>query len=146
MKVSVFFIAALLTMLQACGPKPVAIRYGEDKCVHCQMSIVDPRFGCELVTSKGKVYKFDAVECMVNYLQAMEAPADAALLLTNTWDEPGVLLDVNACVFLQSNELPSPMGMYLNPFHSENQALETQSRHGGKILRWDELKGIVTPF
>lgn len=146
MKVPIFFFAAFLTVLQACGPRPVDIRYGEDKCVHCQMSIIDPRFGCELVTSKGKAYKFDAVECLVHYLKTTEAQADAALLLTNTWDEPGILLDVNTCVFLQSDELPSPMGMYLNPFHSESQALETQSRHGGKILRWGELKHIVMTF
>ena len=36
------------------------------------MTIVDPRYGAELVTTKGKVYKYDAVECLINSVYADE--------------------------------------------------------------------------
>ena len=138
-------VAAL--MISACDPRPDAIRYGEDKCAHCLMTIVDPRFGCEMVTEKGKIYKFDAVECMVSYLNKPDNnPVPAAHLLTNTHDKPEQLTDVLDCVFLISLELPSPMGMYINPFHSEVKAIETQKRHGGTIYSWDELSDVIQPF
>jgi copper chaperone NosL len=57
----------IMIMLIACNPERKPIQYGEDKCAFCRMSIVDQRFGGEIVTQKGKVYMFDAVECMVNY-------------------------------------------------------------------------------
>lgn len=38
------------------------------------------------------------------------------------------------------------MGMYINPFHSEVEAIETQKRHGGMIFSWDELSGVIQPF
>jgi copper chaperone NosL len=58
----------LVLLLLACNPESQPINYGADMCEFCRMSIVDQRFGSEIVTQKGKVYKFDAVECMINYL------------------------------------------------------------------------------
>ena len=36
------------------------------------MTIVDNKHSAELVTTKGKVYKFDAIECMIRHLQNIE--------------------------------------------------------------------------
>ncbi len=76
----------LLFLIAGCSTEPEPIRFGEDKCAYCQMMIAEPNYGAELVTEKGRVYKFDAVECLVNY-QA-EHPKDYAHQLVTPFDAP----------------------------------------------------------
>ena len=130
-----------LLVLNSCNPESKPIVYGEDKCEFCRMSIVDQRFGGEIVTQKGKVYKYDAVECMVNYIDKhVEDESKLKLVLTNSYDSPGKLTDVNLCYYLISSNMPSPMGMFLNPFKSLEAATVTQKEQSGAILNWKELR------
>ena len=68
-------------------PKQEEINYGVDACAYCKMNIVDPKFGAELITKKGRVYKFDAIECMVNYDREMQKPVHQYLV--NVISQPG---------------------------------------------------------
>jgi len=123
-----------------CTPEKSPIDYGLDKCQFCKMTIVDKRFGCELVTTKGKVFKFDATECMVHFLDSDEVHKnDIAMLLTNTYDMPGQLIHVDHCYFLQSENMPSPMGKFINPFSEEILAMEFKESRSGSIYQWEEL-------
>lgn len=125
----------------SCNPESEAINYGSDMCQFCRMSIVDQRFGSEIVTQKGKVYKFDAVECMVNYLE--ERVVDESKIkyvLTNTLDVPGKLVDVQDCRFLISKNMPSPMGMFINPFSDSTMAIRNREENSGTILDWVSLR------
>ncbi|MGB5288980.1 MAG: hypothetical protein WBN42_10875, partial [Ignavibacteriaceae bacterium] len=61
-KFSMVFLLPLLFLLASCGSKPEPINYGKDECEFCRMQISDNRYGAELVTDKGKVYKFDSIE------------------------------------------------------------------------------------
>ena len=132
---------AVLAIAGACKSESKPIIYGEDKCEFCRMSIVDQQFGCEVVTKKGKVFKFDAVECMVNYLDQKQLDESAyAMILTNAYDAPGKLIDATACNYLQSENMPSPMGMFLNPFENSDEAIKYQKQETGTIYDWQELR------
>jgi copper chaperone NosL len=136
-------ISAILLVLfiMACNPESQPINYGSDMCEFCRMSIVDQRFGAEIVTQKGKVYKFDAAECMVNYLdKRVDDESHLTYILTNTLDEPGKLVDVRDCRFLISKNMPSPMGMYINPFRDSNLASTSQAENSGLIYDWTGLR------
>ena len=105
------------------------------------MSIVDQRFGGEIVTKKGKVFKFDAAECMVNYLGEHEADeSNMSMILTNTYDQPGKLADATSCHYLISRNMPSPMGMFLNPFEDKAQLNKFQQENEGSTFSWQELR------
>src|SRR5690606_41654244 len=56
--------------LQACSVGPEPLRYGEDACHSCRMTLMDKKFGAEVVSVKGKVFKFDDMNCMVNFLNS----------------------------------------------------------------------------
>src|SRR5690554_4470874 len=88
-------------LLASCGVKPEPIAFGEDHCTHCRMNIADPKFGAELVTDKGRVYKFDALECMVPYLQE-NSSTEYAHVLAIAYDEPGELRPVDDLHFVFS--------------------------------------------
>jgi copper chaperone NosL len=131
---------SFIVLLIGCNVQPEPIQYGKEACHFCQMNIVDARFGAQLVTTKGKIFKFDAIECMINYkMESTLAEDDYAHIVINSFDKKGELIPAQTSVFLRSSELPSPMGMYITPFENKKMAMEQQSIHGGEIFDWDEL-------
>lgn len=103
------------------------------------MSIVDKPFAAEMVTTKGKVYKFDAIECMAQFIQE-EDENNIALLLVRDFNNPDEWVDANSAFFLISKELPSPMGGYLSAYPTKTAAEAMQAEKGGEILTWEQLK------
>lgn len=144
MKNALYILMCLPAVLNSCKPAVVPIEYGTDVCSFCTMTIVDNRFGAELVTRKGKIYRFDATECLVNFLQrgTVDEP-DIFIMVTNTHDRPGELMEIDLCLFLRSENLPSPMGMYINPFAEYARATDKQSEHGGDLYTFEELSEII---
>ena len=119
------------------GPNP--IEYGVDGCHFCKMTIVDKLHAAEVVTKKGKIYKFDATECMVNFEKEFD-PSEIALYLSNNYSEAEVLIDATKATFLISENIPSPMGAYLSAFENEEAAKQVQQNKGGELYTWENLK------
>jgi copper chaperone NosL len=122
-----------ILLLARCGVNPEPIAFGNDYCSSCKMSIVDPKFGGELVTSKGKVFKFDAMECMVHYMHEQEE-TDYAHVLGIAYDVPGELHPVDNLQFVISEEYNSPMGASLAGFR---EAPPSNNNH--EIHNWQSL-------
>ena len=131
-------IITLLLLFFGCNVKPQAIDYGNDGCHFCKMTIVDKLHAAEIVTSKGKIYKFDATECMVNFMKEFDS-SEVALFLSNNYSEPEKLIDATQATFLISNNIPSPMGAFLSAFKIKEQAIKTQAEKGGTLYTWQEL-------
>lgn len=138
MSIKQLTIFILFIPLLACNPKPVAIEYGTDACHFCRMTIVDKVHAAEVVTKKGKVYKFDASECMINFMDEFDTSA-IELYLTNFYTEPETLIDATQATFLISKNVPSPMGGFLSAFKSKEDALNVKEQKGGKLYSWEEL-------
>lgn len=139
MKYSIFSLLGILALsLTACQPSSRPIRYGEDICAFCKMTVVSKQHAAEVVTAKGRVYTFDALECMINYTQQNDE-TDFSYLLVNDYLAPGVLIDATSCQFLISENLPSPMGAFLSAFENEQQAKAMQAEKGGTLFNWEEI-------
>jgi copper chaperone NosL len=123
----------IVYLITGCKPVPEPIRYGYDSCDFCRMTIVDNRFGGELVTSKGKVYKFDAAECLDDFYH--QAHESFAWVLFVDFNHPGTFIPAQDAFLLQSTQLHSPMGKGIAAFQNEQQAKEAQKRYGGEIKR-----------
>jgi len=130
-----------LFTLCACTVQQEDIDYGNETCSFCRMNIVDPRYAAEIVTVKGKVFKFDAVECMINYNDRshIDPGQDLAFVLVNSYTDPGNLHDAHKAYYVRSKAMPSPMGMFITPFQEEDSAKHYVEKHGGKIFMWLEL-------
>ena len=138
MRKFVFFL--LLFLAASCSVKERPISYGMDDCDYCKMTIMDHRYGAELVTQTGKVYTFDAAECLIDYLYHNEAVSqDALLLLVTSYTEPDTLIDAKISTYLVSKEMPSPMGAYLTSFSDGEIAAAFHQEKGGELFTWDEL-------
>jgi len=122
----------------SCQPQPKPIDFGHEACSYCSMTIIDSQHASQLVTNKGKVFSFDAIECMLRSDQ-LEDPSDLAYLLCNDYMDPGVMIDARQAIFLISERVPSPMGAYLSGFSSLESAQNVDSETSAEYLKWEEL-------
>ncbi len=133
-------IIVSVSLMVSCSTGPEPIAYGHDGCAYCEMTIMDQRYGTELVTGKGKIFKFDSIECLVRYLKEGEAEqANVKLLLLTPFTHPETLEHADQSFILHSQGMPSPMGMFLTAFKDEATAQKFQEENGGKIYTWKEL-------
>lgn len=125
-------------LLFGCKREPKLIQYGTDACHFCRMTIVDKIHGAEMITDKGKVYKFDAAECLVHYKSELEDTEDY-IFLSNYFESPGDFVEMKNARFLISKQLPSPMGAFLTAFKSKEVALELKKQKGGEVYSFEEI-------
>jgi copper chaperone NosL len=132
--------AFVILLFVSCSIGPEKINYGEDHCVNCEMTIMDKRYGTEIVTAKGKVYKFDSVECLVEYLKSDKINnKDIELVLVTPFNHPEQLTDARTSQVLHCKNLPSPMGRYLTAFKDESEAIPFKDEFGGDLYSWENL-------
>lgn len=134
--VSLFFMFGL----SSCSAGPEPIKTGVDDCHFCKMTISDARFGAELVTKKGRVYKFDDVHCLVAYIKTKDVePGNVKDHYLSNYSGTHQLIDVKAALLLKSDELRSPMGGNIAAFDHADSLTTIQKRFPGNTLTWNEL-------
>lgn len=133
-----YHLLASLLLIAACSTEPQPIHYGSDACSFCQMTIVDRQHAAQIVTQKGKSYKYDAIECMLRDYQDWNRPNVAHFLVAD-YTAPGILTDATNAYYLVSQDIPSPMGEFLTAFSSE-EARRIHLDSSGIVLRWEGLR------
>ncbi len=139
MKNRALLLLSLLFFLVGCEVKPKKINFGTDACHFCKMTIVDTQHAAQFVTTKGKAYKFDAIECMVNQLKVWDGP-EIKLTLVSDYSNQTELIDAKNATYLISESIPSPMGAFLSSFEMRENAERIKSESGGEILTWKQLQ------
>ncbi|SEG50009.1 nitrous oxide reductase accessory protein NosL [Algoriphagus boritolerans] len=133
-------LLGILILLASCSADPKPIVYGEDGCHHCKMTLMDPKFGAELVTEKGKVFIFDDLNCMLQYMDSDDGKSQMYRhILVTDYLNPGVLLDANLAFYLKSEEFKTPMASNIVAFPDYDLLKEYKNKSGGVYLAWGEL-------
>ncbi len=134
----------LLLLIQvfhlSCSSQTESIIYGNDNCGHCKMTIMDKEYACELVTKKGKVYKFDDVSCMIKYLKKNQTTeVDYDFIVVNQVKAPNEFIDVRKAVFVNGKDFSSPMRGDLAAF-LDLKSVESLKKKDStiKIFTWKE--------
>ena len=130
-------LSILVILLSGCSVEPEPITFGKDVCDYCKMIISDEKYGGELVTQKGRIYKFDAVECVVNYIA--ENNDDYRYTMAVAYDKPENLFSVDSLKFVVSEKYSSPMGANLAAFINED-AVDTDE---GNWMNWEEIRKYI---
>ncbi|MEO6096072.1 MAG: nitrous oxide reductase accessory protein NosL [Fibrobacteria bacterium] len=138
--------AAVLTLgllFSGCGRSgPVVFHWGEDACHFCKMTLVQKGFAAQRINEKGKVFVYDAIECLMEDLKSRPLRSGEALFVSD-WSRPETgVMDANAGFFLKGGHIPSPMGSSLAAFQSRDSALAYQGRVGGDLLPWSALQKL----
>ena len=137
-----------LVPLGCSSPEPHPIDYGNTECASCMMMVTDPRFGAEAVTTTGKTFVFDAIECMMGWYLAEDGVTqeDIHSLWVSNHAAPGTLIDVSTALFLHSEELRSPMSMNVASFSSERERRDAQARYGGEPITYEQMLGRAEDY
>lgn len=137
----VVFLLGTMASLQSCAQQPEPIRYGQEACVFCKMTIMDKKFASEIVNSKGKAFKFDDLSCMVKYIKTNQLKQeDLTFVVVNDYNRPGELIDAKTAIFLSSKELRSPMRGDIAAFSDKASAEAVKAKFSeAKILTWKEV-------
>jgi copper chaperone NosL len=134
----------LLFFISGCSSQPEPFRYGTDICYLCKMGIADTKFGSELITKKGKVYKFDDVGCMVRFMKTGSIEKkDISRIVVINYEKQHDFIDAGKAVFAFSPHTKSPMGFNISAFTSKEAATKYITDSTGKILSWNELYNQV---
>ena len=140
-----FWIAFLIAFsLWSCSIEPQPLLYGKDFCHTCKMTLMDKKFGAEVVTSKGKVYKFDDMNCMINFLNSgYIEEQDIAFRLVIDFANPEKLIDAKDAHYVKSDKIRSPMASEIAAFSKKEDLDASNKEWNGILLSWGEL---VTEF
>lgn len=133
-----FLLSVTLLFLVSCVIKPEPFVYGKDACTFCKMNIVDNQHATQFITKKGKVFKYDSIECMVRDLKTKNKNDIAQYVITD-YSAPGIFANALEATYLISKNIKSPMGENLSGFQSKETAMDIQREKEGTLYTWDEL-------
>lgn len=133
----IFIVLLFGTLSCNTGPQPIKI--GADACDFCKMTIADINFGAEIITDKGKVYKFDDTHCLAAFRKEnIDSNIIKQVYFVN-FSDPHNLIDADHVILLKSSELHSPMGGNTAAFDSKESLKITKQMVGGNEITVPEL-------
>ncbi|MDX2134795.1 MAG: nitrous oxide reductase accessory protein NosL [Saprospiraceae bacterium] len=133
--------AFMATSASGCAVEPEPIVYGKDNCHFCKMTITDRRFGAELVTQKGKVYKFDDLNCLVMFDHSGFVPSDqVAQRVVVDFNPPNAFIAAQDAFFLQAEALRSPMRADIAALQTTADREKLRAEYGaGTDMDWKQV-------
>lgn len=129
----------VLVALGSCGHKPQPIRLNQDNCSYCEMTISDRKFGTELMTEKGRIYKFDDLSCMLRYMKENNTQVYKGVYISD-FLSPHNLLRVEETTLVQGDAVSSPMGGNFAGFSNKDSANNLMVKLNAKAVNWADIK------
>lgn len=133
--IPVFAVIAMLSC-QKSGPKEIAL--GKDQCDNCRMTISQLGYATELVTEKGRAYKFDDIMCMNMYENSNPDKSKNAQLFVIDYPT-GKFLEKAKATFIKGGSIKSPMGgntqAYQSPAAAEKAAANMGANMGASLTK-----------
>lgn len=127
-------IAASL-LLVSCSGDFKQINYGKDECDNCKMTIMDKKFAAEIITVKGKAFKFDELICAQQFVnEGKTGTKQIKDIYVNNFNKPGEFIKLYQSFIASSESLKSPMGGNMAAFLSEEEASGFILINGGKAV------------
>lgn len=132
-----FFV---LLFISACSSAPQQIKIGIDNCQFCKMTISDIKYGAEAITNKGKVFKFDDINCLLIYIKEGNLKkADIKDVYFTDFCSSHQLFIQSNIFLLKSDELKSPMGGNIAAYSSNDSLKLYTEKLKGQAVTWDQL-------
>jgi copper chaperone NosL len=136
---SAFVLPVAFFGLLSCQPQSAEpIHLNKDQCDYCKMTISDGRFATEMITDKGRIYKFDDLGCMVQYKKENSEKAFQSFYVSD-YTEENQLIKSETAIFLQHDEFKSPMGGNTAAFLTIESADNFATKLGIKTLNWQAV-------
>ena len=131
-------------LLFGCNSGPAPIAYRQEECVFCKMTIMDPKFGCQIKNDKGKVFNFDDLSCLTSYLKGdiLDTNHLSGIYVPNYLAD-GELFAAETAFYVASELLRSPMAGNIAAFSNKDSAIALATKLNGKLASWQNIKAIA---
>jgi copper chaperone NosL len=127
--------------LSGCSSDPQPIEYGKAECSFCKMIIMDKRFGCQVVNTKGKPFHFDDLSCLTGYLDTdIISKTDIAGIYVPDYLGNNELTEAEKLSYVASELFRSPMAGNVAAFTNKDSAKSYASKMNGTIADWERIK------
>lgn len=137
---AIAMLSFLCFSLLSCDPaKPEPIKLNSDNCDNCGMTISTPEFAAVLFTAKGRTYKFDDISCLLEYKTDNKEKASGAELFVANYIDGNQLLPVENAVYIQGENLKSPMGGNIAAFKNKESANKYASQFSAELTEWNSI-------
>ncbi len=140
-KIGIIF---LLFFLTGCGSyqtgKIPEIRYGQDLCSECRMTLMDAQFACVILTEEEEILKFDDIGCMVRFQKSNQTKIKEAWVhdgMTQAW------VQSSKAYFVFDQTLNTPMGSHLMALSSKESLQECLKKNGAKQISFDQINELL---
>lgn len=128
-----------ILFLSSCGSGPKPIQFGSDNCDYCVMTIVDEHFGAEIVTNKGKAYKFDDLYCLHQFLdEELVAEEDIKEIYYIDFSKPTNFIVASEARLLHGEHIKSPMASNIATFGEVDSLTKYQEYFNAREIRWED--------
>jgi copper chaperone NosL len=132
------FLLSLSFLSCSNNTKAVPIKLNVDNCDFCKMSIADGKYGAEVLTEKGRTYKFDDIMCMMNYCKENSNTKISAYYV-HDFIQDNVLIPVTTAHFISGSTIESPMRGGIVAFSSEKDAKEFGTKLNAELITWNAI-------
>ena len=130
----------LFFLISSCNNGPQTIVTGKDHCDFCKMTVSDARFGAEIITKKGKVFKFDDAHCILSFLKKKDFDRNEVKdIYFKDFSGDHSLIKSGDAFFLKSETLKSPMEGNIAAFSNRDSLDKIMIEYKGNVMNWSEL-------
>ncbi len=135
------FLTLLLVsifLFSCSSDKPVAIKLNIDNCDFCMMGISDGRYGAEIITEKGRAYKFDDIACMAHYCKDHQDIKIKAFYV-HDYTKNNELIPAESAFFISGGKIKSPMNGNTAAFATKSEAKAFEAESKGQEKEWTAI-------
>lgn len=129
-------ITILFTSCTGSGPQPISLN--KDACDFCKMTISDGRFAAEFITAKGRMYKFDDLSCMMQYI-ASQGEGSIKKYYISEFTKELEYIDATTAWYIHHEDLKSPMNGNTAAFSTKEAATDFAQKYQATVIRWPDL-------
>ncbi|MBK9736341.1 MAG: nitrous oxide reductase accessory protein NosL [Saprospiraceae bacterium] len=126
----------LVSACEPTGPEPIVLN--EDTCSFCKMTISDGHFGAELITEKGRCFKFDDISCLIQYRKQHQEKSSKHNYVHDYLGK-NELIQIETAYFIKGGDIKSPMAGNTAAFRTEALAMEYQTKLSAEKTDWNIL-------
>jgi copper chaperone NosL len=136
---SSFAITMLCLFLGSCSNTTRAIKPGLDSCESCKMTLTDQRFAAELVSSTGKIFVFDDLHCMKEYIAEHRSKLTGSSVYVVDFNS-SELIPLKDAQLVKSEKAHSPMGSNTISFKDARDRDNYLQSNTGELINSNSIK------
>ena len=132
-----FFLILFITF--SCTKKEAdPINLNSDGCEFCKMKIADGKFGAELITSKGRIYKFDDIFCMIKYHKDNTNVLIQSFYI-HDYNQDNALIPAETAFYIKGGDINSPMHGNIIAVKTKEEAQILAQKFNANPISWQEI-------